>query len=181
MDNFSLCRTLRQELVVPIILLSACDHEMDRVKHLEIGGDGYAISPFSFQALVTQMRALLRRDELGPRQISPPSAQIAVGDIVLDRAARQVWRAGRPVEMAPREYDLLCMLMENVGKSVSRQQLLDQVWGEDWIGDRRTLNVHIYWLRQKLEDDPAAPRYIQTVRGYGYRFTDPAASPTDAA
>jgi len=73
------------------------------------------------------------------------------------------------------------MLMENVGKSVSRQQLLDQVWGEDWIGDRRTLNVHIYWLRQKLEDDPAAPRYIQTVRGYGYRFTDPAASPTDAA
>jgi len=188
MDDFSLCRTLRQELVVPVIVLTSYNHEMDRLKHLEIGGDGYAVKPFSpstrsgygFQTLVTQMRALLRRRELG-FQTSPASDCIAVGDIVLDRAARQVWRAGRLVEMAPREYDLLCVLMENAGKLVSRQDLLDQVWGEGWIGDRRTLNVHIYWLRQKLEDDPSAPRYIQTVRRYGYRFMSPAASPAGAA
>ena len=179
MDDFSLCRTLRQESAVPIIVLSACAHEMDRVKHLEIGGDGYAVKPFSFQTLVTQMRALLRRRELD-FQTSPSSDCIAVGDIVLNRAARQVWRAGRLVEMAPREHDLLCVLMENAGKLVSRQDLLDQVWGKGWIGDPRTLNVHICWLRQKLEDDPSAPRYIQTVRRYGYRLTDPAAAPADA-
>jgi DNA-binding response OmpR family regulator len=188
MDDFSLCRTLWQELIVPIIVLSACDHEMDRLKHLEIGGDGYAVKPFSpstcsghgFQTLVTQLRALLRRRELDFRT-SLSSDCIAVGDIVLNRAARQVWRAGRLVEMAPREYDLLCVLMENTGKLVSRQDLLDQVWGEGWIGDPRTLNVHIYWLRQKLEDDPSVPRYIQTVRRYGYRFMGPTASPAGAA
>jgi DNA-binding response OmpR family regulator len=153
---------------------------MDHVKHLEIGGDGYAVSPFSFQALVTQMLALLRRRELD-FQTSPASDCITVGDIVLNRAARQVWRAGRLVEMAPREYDLLCVLMENAGKFVSRQDLLDQVWGKGWIGDPRTLNVHIYWLRQKLEDNPSAPCYIQTVRRYGYRFMGPVASPAGDA
>ena len=180
MDSFAACCTLRQESVVHIIMLTACGHETDRVKGLGIIADDYLVRPFSFQELVTRMQALLRRRELD-FQTSPLSDCIAVGDIVLNRAARQVWRAGRLVEMAPREYDLLCVLMENAGKLVSRQDLLDQVWGKGWIGDPRTLNVHICWLRQKLEDDPSAPRYIQTVRRYGYRLTDPAAVPANAA
>jgi len=127
------------------------------------------------------MRALLGRHGLDYRPPSPPSDRIVVGDIVVDRAARQVWRADRLVKLSPREYDLLCVLMENAGKAVSRQGLLDQVWGEDWIGDSHTLNVHICWLRRKLGDDSSAPRYIQTVRGYGHRLMDPAVSLADAA
>jgi DNA-binding response OmpR family regulator len=181
MDSFAVCRTLRRESVVPIILLSACGHETNRVKSLEVGADDYVVKPFSFQELVARMRALLGSRGLDFRQTFPLSDRIVVGDIVLDRVTRQVWRDGRLVEMSPREYDLLCVLMENAGKAVSRQDLLDQVWGEGWIGDRHTLNVHICWLRAKLEDDPSAPRYIRTVRGYGHRLMDPAASLADAA
>ena len=180
-DSFAMCRTLRQESVVPIVMLNAGGHGTDRVKGLEIGADDYLVKPFSFQELVARMQALLCQRRLNFRQTSPPSDRIVVGDIVLDRATRQVWRVGRPVELSPREYDLLCVLMENAGKAVSRQGLLDQVWGEGWVGDSHTLNVHICWLRRKLEDDPSAPRYIQTVRGYGHRFVDPAASLADAA
>jgi len=173
MGSFTVRGTLGRQPIVLIVMLNVGSDDVERVKDVEIGGDDYLVKPFSFWELAARMEPLLRRRELDFRQISPPSDQIAVGDVVLDRASRQVWRAGRLVEMSPREYDLLCVLMENAGKPVSRQELLDQVWGEGWIGDRRTLNVHIYWLRQKLEDDPAAPRYTQTVRGYGYRFADP--------
>ena len=181
MDGFAVCRTLRQESVVPIIMLSAWHHETDRVKGLGISADDYLVKPFSFQELVARMRTLLGRRELDRHQTSPPSARIVVGDIVLDRATRQVRRAGRLVKMSLREYALLCVLMENAGKAIPRQDLFDQAWGEGWIGDSHTLDVHICWLRGKLEDDPSAPRYIQTVRGYGYRFMDSAASPVDAA
>ncbi len=180
MGSFTVRGTLQQQPVVLIVMLNVGSNDAERVKDVAIGGDDYLVKLFSFWELVARMQPLLRCR--GPYlQRSPSSDCIAVGDIVLDRTARQVWRAGRLIEMSPREYDLLCVLMENAGRPVSRQQLLDQVWGKGWIGDRRSLNVHIYWLRQKLEDDPAAPRYIQTVRGYGYRFTDPTTSPTDAA
>jgi DNA-binding response OmpR family regulator len=102
------------------------------------------------------------------------------GEIILDRTARQVWNEGRLIELTQREFDLLKELMEHCGQALQRQGLLDKVWGEEWIGDTRTLDVHIRWLREKLEDDPSAPRYLQTVRGYGYRFVDPNA-PTTAA
>jgi DNA-binding response OmpR family regulator len=188
MDSFAVCRILRQESGVPVVMLGACGHETNRVKSLETVADDYVVEPFSpstrsgqsFQELVARMRALLGRHGLDCRSPSPPSDRIAVGDIVLDRATRQVWRADRLVELSPREYDLLCVLMENAGKAVSRQGLLDQVWGEGWIGDSHTLDVHICWLRRKLEDDASAPRYIQTVRGYGHRFMDPAESLADA-
>jgi len=173
MDTFAVCGVLRQEPIVLIIMPNACGNETSHVKDMEIGANDYLVEPFGLRELIARMRAVLRCRGLDFRQISPPSDRIVVGDIVLDRASRQVWRAGRLVKMSPREYDLLCVLMENAGTPVSRQELLDQVWGEGWIGDRHTLNVHICWLRRKLEDDLSAPHYIQTVCRYGYRFVDP--------
>ncbi len=172
-NGFTICRTLRDESAVPIIMLTARGQEMDRVMGLELGADDYIVKPFSFRELVARVRATLRRRELDRGQESAAGDRIVVGEIVLDRMARQVWRAGHLVELRQREFDLLHALMERVGQAVSRQDLLDRVWGPDWIGDSRTLDVHIRWLREKLEDDPSAPRYIQTVRGYGYRLVDP--------
>lgn len=179
LDGFAVCRILRRESTVPIIMLTARGQELDRVMGLELGADDYIVKPFSFRELLARVRALLRRRELDRGQVSPPSERLTVGDIVLDRTARQVWRAGREVELRQREFDLLRVLMENAGKAMPRHELLDQVWGENWIGDPRTLDVHIRWLREKLEDDPSAPCYIQTVRGYGYRLVDPHATSTD--
>lgn len=173
MDGFAVCRTLRRESVVPIIMLSACGQERERIKGLEIGADDYIVKPFGFRELVARMRALLRRQTLNGGNGSSPGDRIVVGDIVLDRAAHQVWRAGRLINLRRREFDLLCVLMEKAGQAVSRHELLDQVWGEDWIGDPRTVDVHVCWLRGKLEADSSTPRYIQTVHGYGYRFVDP--------
>ncbi len=180
MDGFAVCRTLRHESAVPIIMLTARGQELDRVMGLELGADDYIVKPFSFRELLARVRAILRRRELDRGRVSPPSDRIVVGDIVLDRTARQVWRAGRLIELRQREFDLLQVLMDNAGKAVPRHELLDRVWGENWIGDPRTLDVHIRWLREKVEDDPSAPRYIQTVRGYGYRFADPDATLGDA-
>lgn len=173
-DGFTVCRTLRRESATPILMLTARGQEMDRVMGLELGADDYIVKPFSFRELLARIRAVLRRRQLDRGEAPVPADRLAIGEIVLDRTARQVWRAGRPVDLTPREFDLLCALMEQAGQAVSRHSLLDQVWGEDWIGDPRTLDVHIRWLREKIEDDPSAPRYIQTVRGYGYRFGDPA-------
>ncbi len=175
-DGFAVCSTLRQESVVPIIMLSPNGHATDRVRGLELGADDYMVKPFSFPELVARIRALLRRRELDRRLLSPPSGRIVVGDIVLDRAAHQVRKAGRLIQMPGREYGLLRVLMEHAGRAVPHRELLDQVWGEGWVGYSRTLNVHIYRLRQKLEDDPSIPNYIRSVRGYGYRFIDPTAS-----
>lgn len=169
-DGYTVCQALRQESAVPIIMLSPNGHATDRIKGLEIGADDVVARPFDFRELVARMRALLRRRELDRRQTSPPDDRIVVGDIVLDRATQQVRRADELIEMPQREFDVLRVLMENAGKAVPRQALIDQVWGEDWVGYPRTLNVHIYRLRQKLEDDPSKPRYIQTVRSYGYRI-----------
>lgn len=175
MDGFAVCRTLRRESAVPIMIVTARGQEQDRIKGLEIGADDYVVKPFSFRELVARVRALLRRRELDCGSASPPSDRIVVEEIVLDRTARQVWRAGRPIKLRQREFDLLCTLMENAGKAVHRHKLLDQVWGTEWVGDPRTLDVHIRWLREKVEPDPSSPRYIQTVRGYGHRFVDPTA------
>ena len=181
MDGFAVCRALRQASAVPVIMLSDCDHEADRIKGLEIGADDYLIQPFSFRELLAHVRAILRRRELDRGEVLPPSDRIAAGDIALDRTARQVWRNGRLIELRRLEFELLGVLMENVGQAMSRHALLDQVWGENWIGDPRTVDVHIRWLRQKLEDDASAPCYIQTVHGFGYRFVDPATLIADAA
>jgi DNA-binding response OmpR family regulator len=173
-DGFTVCRTLRRESAVPILMLTARGQEMERVMGLELGADDYIVKPFSFRELLARVRAILRRRKLDRGEVPSPADRLTIGEIVLDRMARQVWRAGRPLELTQREFDLLRVLMEHAGQALHRQELLGQVWGEDWIGDSHTLDVHIRWLREKIEDDPSAPRYIQTVRGYGYRFGDPA-------
>lgn len=177
-DGFAVMRALRAESDVPILMVTARGQEMDRVMGLELGADDYIVKPFSFRELLARVRAVLRRrtPDSGPL---PSPDRLAVGKIVLDCSARQAWRDGRPLELSQREFDLLRVLMEHCGQALARQDLLDLVWGEDWIGDTRTLDVHIRWLREKLEKNPSAPRYLLTLRGYGYRFVDPDASPID--
>jgi len=176
MDGFAICRTLRQESAMPILMLTARGQEMDRVMGLELGADDYIVKPFSFRELVARIRAALRRRSLDQGAAAVwPNDRVTIGEITLDRTARQVWRRDQLVELSPREFDLLVELMEHLGQALSRQDLLDLVWGEEWIGNPRTLDVHIRWLREKLEDDPTLPAYIETVRAHGYRFVDPTA------
>jgi DNA-binding response OmpR family regulator len=172
-DGYTVCRTLRAESSVPILMLTARDQEMERVLGLELGADDYIVKPFSFRELLARIRAALRRRALDRGEAPEKEDRLVVGEIVLDRVSRQVWRSGQPIELRQREFDLLCALMELAGRAVSRQELLDRVWGPNWIGDPRTVDVHIRWLREKLEEDPSCPRYIQTVRGHGYRLVDP--------
>lgn len=169
MDGYTVCRILRQESAVPILMITARGQELERVMGLEVGADDYIVKPFSFRELVARIQAMLRRVEID-RQGLPHTDYLAIGEIVLDRSARQVTRNGKPVELSRREFELLQILMEHAGQALSRQELLDAVWGEDWVGTPRTLDVHIRWLREKLEADPANPRYIETVHGFGYRF-----------
>ncbi len=171
-DGFSVCREVRRRSDVPVLMLTARGHELDRVTGLEVGADDYVTKPFSLRELVARLRALLRRRELDRGGAPRPGDRLMVGEITLDRVARRVWRSGRPVVLRPREYQLLEVLMSEAGRALSRQELLDRVWGQDWVGDPRTLDVHIRWLREKLEHDPTRPRYIHTVRSYGYRFED---------
>ncbi len=177
-DGFALMRTLRAESSVPILMVTARGQEMDRVMGLERGADDYIVKPFSFRELLARVRAVLRRRS---PEAAPASSgdRLVIGKIVLDRAARQAWRDGKPLELSQREFDLLRVLMEHCGEALARQELLDKIWGEEWIGDTRTLDVHIRWLREKLEENPSAPRYLQTLRGYGYRFVDPDAPAID--
>jgi DNA-binding response OmpR family regulator len=168
MDGFSVCRAIRSDYATPILMLTARGQEMDRVMGLELGADDYIVKPFSFRELLARIRAVLRRRELD--RGATPSDRVSVGDLILDRTARQVWRDGKLVELSPREFDLLAALMEHLGQALSRQDLLDLVWGENWIGGPRTLDVHIRWLREKIEGEL---HYIETVRGHGYRFVDP--------
>ena len=172
MDGFSVCRTLRAESSVPILFLTARGQEMERVMGLELGADDYIVKPFSFRELLARVRAALRRRELDIGDNSNHS-HLVYNDLVLDRESRQVWRGVRLIELAPREFDLLRVLMEYAGHALSRHDLLDLVWGKEWFGAPRTLDVHVRWLREKIENDPNAPHFICTVRGYGYRFGEP--------
>lgn len=174
MDGFTVCRLLRQESAVPILMLTARGQEVDRVTGLELGADDYIVKPFSFRELVARVRAMLRRRDLD--RDAGAADRLAIGAVAVDRAARRAWRGERLLDLTPREFDLLAALLRQAGQAVARQELLNQVWGVDWIGDPRTLDVHIRWLREKIEDDPSTPRYIQTVRGYGYRLVAPEAA-----
>jgi DNA-binding response OmpR family regulator len=172
MDGLQACRTLRAESTVPIIMLTARGEELDRVIGLELGADDYVVKPFSMRELVARIRAQLRRTEMQPR-LSPGLAAMTVGELSLDNDRHVVTKTGRNIDLRPKEFDLLAVLMAQPGHAFERGELLDAVWGNDWIGDPRTLDVHMRWLRQKLEDDPASPRYLLTVRGLGYRFARP--------
>lgn len=171
MDGWAVCRAIREFSQTPIIMLTALDSEEDRVRGLEMGADDYLGKPFAFSELVARVRSMLRRVQWD--QDAAPEAEVKIGDVLLKRDARRVFKAGTELTLRNKEYELLTLLIQNAGKVIDRELVFNQVWGTDWLGDTRTLDVHIRWLRQKLEDDPSAPRYIQTVRGVGYRFATP--------
>jgi DNA-binding response OmpR family regulator len=165
LDGLTVCRILRRESGVPIILLTARGSEADKIIGLETGADDYIVKPFSLGEFLARVRASLRRGAA-----SQAGDVLTAGELRLDLAARRATRAGQPIGLTPREFDLLALLMRHRGAVMSRGLLLSRLWGDDYVGDDRTVDVHIHWLRQKLERDPAQPVLIQTVRGVGYRF-----------
>lgn len=170
-SGLEICRRLRAESAIPVIMLTARGEEIDRVLGLEVGADDYLAKPFSFRELLARIRSILRRVELD-RQTGHMQTT-SLGGLTLDPVARRVFKGEQELQLSAREFDLLSILMKNAGRALSREELLSEVWGTDWIGDPRTLDVHVRWLRLKVEEDPASPRYIQTVRGHGYRFAGP--------
>jgi two-component system, OmpR family, response regulator RegX3 len=172
-DGRDLCREIRASSDVPIVMLTARGEDVDKIVGLELGADDYVVKPFSGGELVARIRAILRRGR--SRDAGRP---IEVGELRLDSAARTVTKRGDPVTLAAREFDLLAMLMANRGTVVRREAIMDEVWDAHWFGSTKTLDVHIAWLRKKLEDDPAHPMYITTVRGVGFRFAGPETAPS---
>lgn len=170
LDGFSVCRILRHESNVPIIMLTARQDEVDRIAGLELGADDYLSKPFSLGELLARIRAIMRRSERQPRM---SREVLEAGTLRVDTSSRRAWRDGRELALPQKEFDLLACLIRNHGIALTRDLLLERVWGLDFIGDSRTVDVHIRWLREKIELDPGRPRYIQTVRGVGYRFEAP--------
>lgn len=171
MNGLEVCRLLRQHSPVPIILITGQDSEQTRVRGLELGADDYLIKPFSNRELIARIRALLRRVALD-RQ-SRAKQLIRIGNIELNPTSHQVYKSQQEVDLTTREFDLLETLMLHSGQALSHAELLHKVWDIEKIKDFRTLFVHIRWLRQKIEDDPSSPTYIQSIRRFGYRFVDP--------
>ena len=167
LDGREVAREIRSSSDVPIIIVSARGEEVDRIVGLELGADDYVVKPFSAKELAARIRAVLRRG----RAVRERTEPIQVADVSLHPARRVVTKAGKPLELAAREFDLLHLLIRHAGEVVRRQEIMDEVWDPHWFGSTKTLDVHVSWLRKKLEDDPASPRYITTVRGVGFRFT----------
>jgi two-component system, OmpR family, response regulator RegX3 len=167
-SGFDVCREIRRDSQVPIIMLTARGEEADRIVGLELGADDYVVKPFSAREVVARVRAVLRRTSTTP---SPAAdGALEVGDVSLDPATRKVTRAGELVELTRKEFDLLQLLMAKAGQVITRERLIDEVWDMNWFGSTKTLDVHVSGLRKKLGDDTASPRYIHTVRGVGFRF-----------
>jgi DNA-binding response OmpR family regulator len=178
-DGFEVCRLLRQEVSTPILMLTARDDEIDRVVGLEVGADDYMGKPFSMRELMARVKAMLRRDrmirqEVGAVQPVPaavPTTQVlAFDNLIIDMDRREISLNGAPLPMKPKEYELLTFLAQHPGHMLSREYILEHLWGWEYIGDSRTVDVHVRWLREKIEEDPANPRRIITIRGAGYRF-----------
>ncbi len=169
MDGFEVCRQVRQrEAYIPIVMLTARSDDVDKIVGLELGADDYITKPFNARELIARVRAVLR---LARRSGAAASRdRIQVGQVTIDRAGRTVTVAGQAVELAPKEFDLLAALARERGRVFGREMLLERVWGYDYMGESRTVDVHIQRLRRKIEPDPAHPRYLLTVRGVGYKF-----------
>ncbi len=169
-DGFTVCREIRSSREVPIIMLSAKEMEMDKVLGLELGADDYVTKPFSAREVTARVKAILRRSKVKDKLSDYDKGKLVVGKITVDRDEVQVYNQGKPVDLTQREFNLLVYLMIKPGFVFSREQLLDQVWGYDYIGDDRTVDVTVRRLREKLEKNPARPEYIHTKRGVGYYF-----------
>ncbi len=169
LDGLEVCRILRREMSVPILMLTAKGEEVDKVVGLEVGADDYVTKPFGMRELMARVRALLRRAETLPRD---EADVITAADLVVDLRRREVSLRGQALPLKPKEFELLLFFLRNRGRAFTREQLLDQIWGYDFVGGTRTVDVHVSWLRQKIEDNPAKPTRLITVRGVGYRFEE---------
>ncbi len=167
LSGVDVCRALRQRSSVPVIMLTAKDSEIDTVVGLEIGADDYVTKPYSGRELLARIKAVLRRLS-EPEGLLPST--VAGGPVRLDTERHLVAVDGQPVSMPLKEFELLEMLLRNAGRVLTRGQLIDRIWGNDYVGDTKTLDVHVKRLRAKVEPDPADPRHIVTVRGLGYKF-----------
>lgn len=179
LDGFEICRILRQEMSTPILMLTARDDEIDKVVGLEVGADDYLTKPFSMRELMARVKAHLRRvrmirEEMEGEETTddrpPTPAALVFGSLRIDPDRHEVVNGGEVLQLKPKEFELLHFLARNRGMALSRDLILERVWGWDFDGGSRTVDVHVRWLREKIEDDPANPRRIVTVRGVGYRF-----------
>lgn len=168
MSGTEVCRQLRQRSHVPIIMVTARDSEIDKVVGLEIGADDYVTKPYSPRELVARIRAVLRRQSAEVTESGVPT--LAAGPVRMDIERHVVTVDGAPVQLPLKEFELLELLLRNAGRVLTRGQLIDRVWGADYVGDTKTLDVHVKRLRSKIEPEPSAPRFIVTVRGLGYKF-----------
>ena len=172
LDGFEVCRILRGEMATPILMLTAREDQADKIIGLELGADDYMTKPFHLRELLARVKAMLRRVELGRQTAATlPSDELVAGDLVLSTARHKVTQGDIELSLRPKEFDLLAHLMRYPGLALSRDQLMNAVWGYEYPGDARTVDVHVRWLREKIEQDPGRPRRIETVRNIGYRFT----------
>lgn len=176
LDGFEVCRILRKEMDTPVLMLTARSDEVDKIVGLEIGADDYLTKPFSIRELLARIKALLRRSAIAGTASGPkPTQEAAVltaGRISMDLSGHKVSLNGAAVYLNPKEFDMLAFLVKNKGLVLSRSHILQTIWGYDYEGDTRTVDVHVRWLRKKIEDDPSQPRHIVTVRGVGYKFEE---------
>jgi len=176
MDGFEVCRIIRTEVTTPVLMLTARDDEIDRVVGLEVGADDYLTKPFSMRELIARVKAMMRRtkiirDELNSsRSVTETSLLYEFGNITVDLGRRELRVNKKVVGLKPKEFELLVYLIKHKNQVLSRDQILESVWGWEYIGDSRTVDVHVRWLREKIEDDPSNPQKIITARGAGYRF-----------
>jgi DNA-binding response OmpR family regulator len=176
MDGFEVCRILRNEMSTPVLMLTARDDEIDRVVGLEVGADDYLTKPFSMRELIARVKAMLRRVRIIREEVSASQGESAdrllyqFDDLLIDVGRREVKLGDHLINLKPKEYELLFYLAKHKGQVLSRDQILESVWGWDYVGDSRTVDVHIRWLREKIEKEPATPERLITVRGAGYRF-----------
>jgi len=175
LDGFEVARILRKEMTTAILMLTARDDEIDRIVGLEVGADDYLTKPFSMRELLARVKAQLRRTRLIREEIANhgaevPHERLAFGGLIIDQTRREVTLNDSPLQLKPKEYELLLFLAQHRGQMLSRDFILERVWGWDFVGDSRTVDVHVRWLRQKIEKDASKPERIVTVRGGGYRF-----------
>lgn len=171
LDGLQVCQLLRRDTNIPILMLTAKVEEVDRIVGLELGADDYVTKPFSMRELLARIKALLRRSTMSSQMSSDePLQYVTTGNLNINFARHQVNIDGKPVNFTPREFTLLKFLVLGEGRTFTRNQILDYAWEYDYIGDTRTVDVHVRWLREKIEDNPSNPKRIITVRGVGYRF-----------
>jgi DNA-binding response OmpR family regulator len=172
LSGVEVCRILRAESAVPIVMLTAKDSEVDKVVGLELGADDYVTKPFSLRELTARIRAIFRRSDQAANGDTPPLVDL--GRVQVDLAGHRLLRDGETLAVKPKAFELLAFLLRHPGQVFTRDQLLEHVWGYDYAGETRTVDVHIHWLRSEIEDDPSTPVFLHTVRGVGYVFRRPA-------